>query len=111
MKASVTPKAKSISMYDITEETRHYIDAILHTFYFPNKVNNISGQIETVVKSENGDTSRENISRLYFAVIKFLSKNGFGHEEDYVYIIDKKGNDLKECGSLAAFEEKYKNSK
>jgi hypothetical protein len=110
MKASVKPKHKHISRYDITEETRHYVDAILHTFYFPNKINDIRGEIEAVVREEKGDASKENIYRLYFLVKNFLSKNGFGHEEDYVYIIDKKGNDLKECGSLLAFEEKYKNS-
>jgi hypothetical protein len=48
--------------------------------------------------------------RLYFLVVDFLSKYEFVHEEDYVYIINKKGMDLKECGSFSAFERKYLNS-
>jgi len=90
--------------YEITEEVRHYVDAILHTFTFPQRVNNIKSAINEVVKYENGDTSDKNINRLYFLVINFLSKYDFGHEEDYVYIIDKKGMDLKDSSSLANFE-------
>jgi hypothetical protein len=33
-----------------------------------------------------------------------LKKNGFGHLVDHVFIIDKKGIDLKNAGSLAAYE-------
>jgi len=99
-----------MSKYEIDEETRHYVDAILHTFTFPNRVNNIRGQIERVVESENGDASDANIIRIYFLVQGFLSKYGFGHAEDYIYVIDKKGMDLKECGSLSAFEESIDSS-
>ncbi|RFZ82099.1 hypothetical protein DYU05_15860 [Mucilaginibacter terrenus] len=96
-----------MSKYDITEEISHYVDAILHTFSFPNRVNDIWGQIEKVVRSEGGDTSKENLQRLTSSVKKFLSENEFGHDEDYIYIIDKKGKNLKECGSLSAFEKKF----
>ena len=91
--------------YEITDETRHYVDSILHTFSFPNKANDIQGAIAKVVESENGDISAKNIIRLQLLVKGFLSKYEFGHDEDYVYIIDKNGNDLKESGSLSAFEE------
>jgi len=101
---------KDMPEYEITEETRHYLDAILHTFTYPQKINYIRGAILNVVKYENGDASDVNINRLERLVRQFLSKYGFGHEEDYVYIIDKKGMDLKDCGSLSDFEDKLKNS-
>ena len=96
-----------MNKYDLPDEIRHYLDAILHSFVYPNRINNIRGEIESVVKSEHGDCSEKNILRLYFAVTSFLSMHGFGHDEDYVYIIDKKGMDLKACGSLAVFEATY----
>jgi hypothetical protein len=93
--------------YPISNEVRHFVNGILHTFTYPNRVNDIQGAIKDVLKSEGGDTSMKNTGRLYFVVIDFLSKHGFGHEVDYVYIIDEKGMALKECGSLEAFERKY----
>jgi hypothetical protein len=93
-----------MSKYEITDEVRHYVDAILHTFTFPQKVNNIRDAITEVVRYENGDVSDKNITRLYLLVETFLWKYGFGHGEDYVFIIDKKGMDLKDNGSLSNFE-------
>ena len=34
----------------------------------------------------------------------FLTKYGFGHAVDYVFIIDKKGIDLQNAGSLDNYE-------
>jgi hypothetical protein len=93
-----------MAKYEITDEARHYVDAILYTFTFPQKVNNIRGAIAEIVRYENGDISDENITRLYLLVKNFLWKYEFGHGEDYVFIIDKKGMDLKDSGSLSNFE-------
>jgi len=93
-----------MAKYEITDEARHYVDAILHTFTFPQRVNDIRGEIKNVVKNENRDISDENLTRLYLLVKNFLWKYEFGHGEDYVFIIDKKGMDLKDSGSLSNFE-------
>jgi len=95
-----------MSKYIISDEGRHYLDGILPTFTFPNRINSIRGAIKTVVVAENGDSSFANLKRLENIVREFLCRNGFGHDADYVFIIDEKGMELKECGSLAAFEEK-----
>jgi len=91
--------------YQISDECRYYLDAILPTFHY-NKITDIRGALENVLISENGDFSKDNMLRLYFDIIRFLSFNEFGHEIDYVFIIDAKGNDLKDSGSLKNYEEK-----
>jgi len=93
----------------ISEEVRHFVDAILHSFCYPRRINDIRGEIKRVLKKEKGDASETNLMRIYFLVIHFLTEQKFGHGEDYVYLIDKKGMDLKEAGSLKAFEERYLN--
>jgi hypothetical protein len=90
--------------YLISDEGRHYLDAILPTFIY-DRIADIRGSIKDVVLSENGDTSLDNTERLYFMIKSFLEKNKFGYSVDYVFIIDQKGIDLKNSGSLKAFEE------
>jgi len=47
-----------------------------------------------------------NVIRLWLKVERFLEINEFWHQVDYVFIIDKKGEDLKRSGSLKWYEEK-----
>ncbi len=94
-----------MSKYIISEQDRYYLDAILHTFCFPNKINDIRGQIESVVRLQKYDLSDDDIYRVSVSIKSFLSKYGFGHPEDHVFIIDYKGLMLKDSGSLAVFEE------
>lgn len=91
--------------YKISDECRYYLDAILPAFHY-NRITDIRRAIKDVFVSEGGDSSNSNINGLYFEIIRFLQANEFGHEIDYVFIIDAKGNDLKHSGSLKNYEEK-----
>ena len=93
-----------MSKYMISEECRHYLDAILPTFY-SDRLADIRGSIKKVIMAEKGDYSESNVSRLHSLLMSFLETNGFGHSVDYVFLIDKKGEDLKITGSLKAYEE------
>jgi len=90
-------------MYIISEENRRYLDAILHTFLY-DRLADIHGSIEKVVIAEKTSKSKSDIYQLKLEIQRFLEINGFGHSVDYVFIIDKKGIDLKNAGSLAAYE-------
>jgi len=91
--------------YQISGECRHYLDAILPAFYY-NKIIDIRGAIKEILISEGGDASDSNLNRLWIEIKRFLRTNEFGHEVDYVFIIDTKGEDLKNNGSLKIYEEK-----
>jgi hypothetical protein len=92
-----------MSLYIISNENRYYLDAIINTFYF-DRIADIRGAIEKVVQSEKGNKSKNDIFILKLEIERFLENNDFGHSMDHVFIIDKKGIDLKNAGSLAAFE-------
>lgn len=92
-----------MNKYIISEENRHYLDAILNTFIY-DRISDIRGAIEKIVISEKSEKSKRDIFMLKLEVERFLESNAFGHSADYVFIIDKKGIDLKDAGSLAAYE-------
>lgn len=96
-------ETKIMHHYTITEECRHYLDAILPTFKY-DRIADIRGSIEKVVCAEKGDKSKNEIYKLNLEIQRFLEINGFGHSVDYVFIIDKKGIDLKDAGSLNNYE-------
>lgn len=96
-------ETKTMHHYIITEECRHYLDAILPTFKY-DRIADIRGSIEKVVIAEKGDKSQNEIYKLTLEIQRFLEINGFGHSADYVFIIDKKGIDLKDAGSLSNYE-------
>ena len=91
--------------YVISEECRHLLDAILPTFNY-DRLADIRGAIEKTIITEKGDASAGRVYSLYLSIIAFLERYQFGHSVDYVFMIDKKGEDLKNSGSLRAYEEK-----
>ncbi|HEY2580582.1 MAG TPA: hypothetical protein VGI43_02170 [Mucilaginibacter sp.] len=98
-----------MSKYIITDECRHYLDAILPTFKY-DRLAAIRASVEKVIVAEEGNDSKDNVWRIGSAIQSFLEHNNFGHSVDYVFIIDKKGEDLKNSGSLKAYEEREINS-
>jgi hypothetical protein len=90
--------------YVISTDVRYYLDAILNTFIY-DKINHIQGAIEKIVSAENSNMSKKEIYLLTLHIQDFLEKNKFGHYSDYVFIIDQKGIDLKNAGSLSAYED------
>jgi hypothetical protein len=90
-------------MYIISEQNRRYLDAILHTFLY-DRIVDIRGSVEKIAISEKDNKSFSETLKIRSEIERFLEKNGFGHLQDYVFIIDKKGIDLKNAGSLAAYE-------
>jgi hypothetical protein len=100
-------KKETVKMnsYIISEECRHYLDAILPTFKF-DRIADIRGSVEKVIVAENVNKSQKDIYLLSLKIQGFLEKNKFGHSVDYVFIIDKKGIDLKDAGSLSNYEKK-----
>lgn len=91
--------------YVISEECRHLLDAILPTFNY-DRIADIRGAIEKTIITEKGDASKDKVYDLYLSIKDFLERYQFGHSVDYVFIIDKKGDDLKNSGSLRIYEEK-----
>lgn len=94
---------KTMNIYTISEECRYYLDAILPTFKF-DRIANIRGSIEKVIIAEKANKSKNDIYLLSLKIEDFLEKNKFGHSADYIFIIDKKGIDLKNAGSLNNYE-------
>ena len=88
-------------MYTISDENRRYLDAILHTFLC-DRIVDIRGSVEKIAISEKDNKSFSETLKIRTEIERFLEKNGFGHLQDHVFIIDKRGIDLK--GSLAAYE-------
>jgi hypothetical protein len=90
-------------MYIISDDNRRYLDAMLHTFLY-DRIVDIRGSVEKIASSENDSKSFSETLKIRSEIENFLAKNGFGHLQDHVFIIDKKGIDLKNTGSLAAYE-------
>ena len=91
--------------YVISDECRHLLDSILPTFNC-DRLADIRGAIEKTIITEKGDASTGRVYGLYLSITGFLERYQFGHSVDYVFMIDKKGEDLKNSGSLKAYEEK-----
>ncbi|MDB4901609.1 MAG: hypothetical protein JWQ63_890 [Mucilaginibacter sp.] len=97
-----------MNKYIISEENRHYLDAILNTFIY-DRINDIRGSVEQVSIVKKANKSKDDIYLLSLEIKDFLEKNKFGHSVDYVFIIDKKGIDLKNAGSLSNYEKVISN--
>jgi hypothetical protein len=97
-----------MSKYEISYEARYYLDAILPTFRL-DRIAAIRHSMGNIYLRRIG-SPKVDVEELSMSIKIFLEQHGFGHSADYVFIIDKKGMDLKNCGSLAAYEEKYPDS-
>jgi len=68
------------------------------------RIADIRGSVEKIIIAERGNKSKNDIYKLSLNIKDFLERNKFGHSEDYEFIIDKKGIDLKNAGSLSNYE-------
>ena len=92
------------SKYKITDEQRHYLDAILPNFKLK-RIADILTSIKETCKIENSCRSDDEMFTLYLEIKTFLAVYEFGNAVDHVFLPNQKCIELQKSGSLAAFEE------